>query len=67
LTEWKVVCSLILTPLNFLPLRFLSFTSVIGIFSCFSSKSWASTFPHCCACSVLLTRLEFGSRSDSGH
>ncbi|KAJ9150811.1 Transmembrane amino acid transporter [Pleurostoma richardsiae] len=36
LTEWKVVCSLILTPLNFLPLRFLSFTSVIGIFSCFS-------------------------------
>jgi len=37
-TEWKVLCSLVLIPLNFLPLRLLSFTSVIGIFSCFSSK-----------------------------
>jgi len=37
-TEWKVVCSLILVPLNFLPLRFLSFTSIIGIVSCFSSE-----------------------------
>ncbi|KAK4218155.1 transmembrane amino acid transporter protein-domain-containing protein [Rhypophila decipiens] len=33
---WKVVCSLILVPLNFLPLRLLSFTSIIGIFCCFS-------------------------------
>lgn len=33
---WKVVCSLILIPLNFLPLRLLSFTSIIGIFSCLS-------------------------------
>lgn len=33
-TEWKVVCSLILIPLNFLPLRLLSFTSIVGIFSC---------------------------------
>jgi len=37
-TEWKVVCALIMIPLNFLPLRLLSFTSIIGIFSCFSSK-----------------------------
>jgi vesicular inhibitory amino acid transporter len=37
-TGWKVVCSLILIPLNFLPLRLLSFTSIIGIFSCFCSK-----------------------------
>ncbi|KAK3944686.1 transmembrane amino acid transporter protein-domain-containing protein [Diplogelasinospora grovesii] len=35
-TGWKVICFLILIPLNFLPLRLLSFTSVIGIFSCFS-------------------------------
>ncbi|KAL2754672.1 hypothetical protein ACRALDRAFT_1076284 [Sodiomyces alcalophilus JCM 7366] len=33
---WKVICSMILMPLNFFPLRFLSFTSVVGIFSCFS-------------------------------
>ncbi|KAL1867644.1 hypothetical protein VTK73DRAFT_4067 [Phialemonium thermophilum] len=37
--EWKIVCSLILVPLNFLPLRLLSFTSVIGIFSCFGIVS----------------------------
>lgn len=41
-TEWKVVCSLIMIPLNFLPLRLLSFTSIIGIFSCFCSKSFMS-------------------------
>ncbi|KAK4137328.1 putative amino acid transporter protein [Trichocladium antarcticum] len=34
-TGWKVICSVILVPLNFLPLRLLSFTSIIGIFSCF--------------------------------
>jgi vesicular inhibitory amino acid transporter len=37
-TEWKVVCSFIMIPLNFLPLRLLSFTSIIGIFSCFCSR-----------------------------
>ena len=44
-TGWKVVCSLIMIPLNFLPLRLLSFTSIIGIFCCFSSTSislWSS-------------------------
>ncbi|KAL2271698.1 hypothetical protein VTJ83DRAFT_1069 [Remersonia thermophila] len=33
---WKVFCAVLLMPLNFLPLRLLSFTSVIGIFSCLS-------------------------------
>ena len=33
-TEWKVVCGILLTPLGFVPLRFLSFTSVLGILSC---------------------------------
>ncbi|KAK7437649.1 transmembrane amino acid transporter [Colletotrichum acutatum] len=28
---WKLLCSIIMIPLNFLPLRLLSFTSVIGI------------------------------------
>lgn len=37
-TGWKVLCSLILIPLQFLPLRLLSFTSIIGILSCFFSK-----------------------------
>lgn len=34
-TEWKVVCGIILIPLGFVPLRFLSFTSILGILSCF--------------------------------
>ncbi len=37
-TQWKVVCSVIMVPLNFLPLRLLSFTSVIGILCCFGSE-----------------------------
>lgn len=36
--EWKILCGLLLIPANFVPLRLLSFSSVIGIFSCFSSK-----------------------------
>lgn len=47
-TGWKVVCSLIMVPLQFLPLRLLSFTSVIGIMSCFFSE-----FPFC-LCDKLL-------------
>lgn len=39
LTGWKTFCAFLLIPLNFLPLRLLSFTSIIGIFSCMSSKS----------------------------
>jgi vesicular inhibitory amino acid transporter len=36
--EWKIVCGLVLIPLNFLPLRFLSVTSILGIVSCTSSE-----------------------------
>lgn len=36
--EWKILCGVILIPLSFVPLRFLSFTSVLGILSCFGSK-----------------------------
>jgi solute carrier family 32 (vesicular inhibitory amino acid transporter) len=43
-TEWKILCGLLLIPLNFVPLRLLSFTSVLGIFSCFCSKL-SSKFP----------------------
>ncbi|KJX99529.1 vacuolar amino acid transporter 1 like protein [Zymoseptoria brevis] len=35
LTEWKIVCGIILIPLCFVPLRLLSFTSILGILSCF--------------------------------
>ncbi|OLN81661.1 Vacuolar amino acid transporter 1 [Colletotrichum chlorophyti] len=38
-TMWKVICSIVMIPLNFLPLRLLSFTSVIGIVCCFSIVS----------------------------
>lgn len=36
---WKVVCCIVLIPLAFLPLRLLSFTSILGILSCIGSKS----------------------------
>lgn len=36
--QWKIICGLILIPLNFLPLRFLSVTSILGIFSCTASE-----------------------------
>lgn len=37
-TQWKIMFCAILIPLNFLPLRYLSFTSVIGILCCITSK-----------------------------
>lgn len=37
--EWKILCGVILMPLSFVPLRYLSFTSVLGIFCCFGSKT----------------------------
>jgi vesicular inhibitory amino acid transporter len=39
ITMWKIVCGLILVPLTALPLRLLSFTSVLGILSCLGSAS----------------------------
>jgi len=36
--QWKIFCGLILIPLNFAPLRLLSYSSFFGIFSCFCSK-----------------------------
>ncbi|CZT05415.1 related to amino acid transport protein [Rhynchosporium graminicola] len=33
--QWKILCGILLIPLNFAPLRLLSFSSVLGIFSCF--------------------------------
>ena len=36
--EWKVLCGLALIPLSFVPLRYLSFTSVLGILCCLGSK-----------------------------
>jgi len=36
-TEWKIVCCIILFPLAFLPLRLLSFTSILGILCCLGS------------------------------
>lgn len=38
-TQWKILCAVILMPLQFLPMQMLSFTSVIGIVSCFSIVS----------------------------
>lgn len=35
-TQWKVTCAIILMPLHFMPLSLLSYSSILGIFSCFS-------------------------------
>ncbi|EFX00035.1 vacuolar amino acid transporter 1 [Grosmannia clavigera kw1407] len=37
--EWKALCCVIMIPLNFLPMRLLSVTSIIGIVCCFSIVS----------------------------
>lgn len=50
LTSWKIVCTLILIPLQFAPLKVLSFTSFIGILSVMSSKS---LFCHHCRNPIL--------------
>ena len=43
-TAWKCVCAALILGLNTVPLRWLSYTSVIGIFSTFSSKPWSQKF-----------------------
>jgi vesicular inhibitory amino acid transporter len=35
--QWKIICGFMLMPLNFVPLRLLSVTSILGILSCTSS------------------------------
>ncbi|KAI1335555.1 transmembrane amino acid transporter [Xylariaceae sp. FL0016] len=35
-TEWKVVCTVVLIPLQFVPLSLLSVTSFVGVLSCLS-------------------------------
>lgn len=42
-TVWKVVCGLAIIPLSFLPMRFLSFTSILGILCCILSQSKLNT------------------------
>ena len=37
--QWKLFCGILLIPLSFVPLRYLSFTSVLGIVSCLGSMS----------------------------
>ena len=42
---WKIVCGLILIPLGFLPLRLLSFTSILGVVCCLASESPFANHP----------------------
>lgn len=51
-TAWKIVCGIVVTPIAFMPLRLLSFTSILGILCCLASKSPTST-P--CNLNLLLT------------
>lgn len=43
-TAWKVVCGLVIIPLSFMPMRLLSYTSILGILSCVLSKRAAIVF-----------------------
>lgn len=43
LLQWKIICGVVLLPLSFVPLRFLSVTSILGIVSCTASKLPLST------------------------
>jgi vesicular inhibitory amino acid transporter len=43
IVTWKIICGLILIPLTALPLRLLSFTSVLGILSCLGSTCFSRT------------------------
>lgn len=52
--EWKIVCGVALLPLNFVPLRLLSVTSILGILSCTSSKCYLFTG---CARSGLMVKV----------
>lgn len=46
INNWKILCGFLLIPLNFAPLRLLSVTSIVGIFSCFSSE-YRSLYGEC--------------------
>ena len=37
--SWKLLAGVVLTPLSFIPLRYLSFTSVLGIMCCLGSEN----------------------------
>lgn len=39
IVEWKIVCGIIILPLNFVPLRYLSITSVLGVLCSLGSLS----------------------------
>lgn len=43
--EWKLVCAIIILPLNFVPLRYLSITSVFGVLCSIGRKTNRSTCP----------------------
>jgi vesicular inhibitory amino acid transporter len=45
---WKGLCCVLLIPLSFLPLRLLSFTSVLGILSCLGSKGLSFRLVNLC-------------------
>lgn len=44
-TTWKCICAVLILMLNALPLRWLSYTSIVGIFSTFCSKLSTATNP----------------------
>jgi vesicular inhibitory amino acid transporter len=46
INNWKILCGLLLIPLNFAPLRLLSITSIVGIFSCFCSECTRSSIKY---------------------
>ena len=43
ITEWKVVGTVIILPLGFVPMRYLSITSILGVLCSFGSRLWRPT------------------------
>ena len=52
---WKIVAGIVLIPLSFVPLRYLSFTSVLGIICCLGSGSMSyQACDHANRCTVVV-------------
>ncbi|PMB65463.1 Vacuolar amino acid transporter 1 [Beauveria bassiana] len=59
-TTWKCVCAALVFFLNMLPLRWLSYTSVVGIFSTFCSSLWEPADTHLWPSNWLALPLAYG-------
>lgn len=60
--EWKIFCGAVLIPLSFVPLRYLSFTSVLGIMCCLGSQYTSTPIQRLRPLTIGSRDLGFGGR-----